>query len=943
MSEKKNESIADKKISRRSMLKWTGALAGAAAVGAGLGFEAAGLLQPTPMPSTTTTTTGATTPVAQEEEQVFLNGSGNMGGAPGGLWVYVKNGRIIRVRPVSTPPNKIQQTWRITAANRTYTPGPREGHPRVPHHTLTLRRRVYDPHRIKYPMKRVDWSSGNPNAQNRGKSKFVRISWDEALTTIASELKRVNDTYGPSGILQTYPSHMHPWFHLNESYRSVMNRTLCFAFGGHTGLVHSPDSWEGWVYGATWAWGYSWSWGLAPKSGIEDVMKNTKLIINWANDQLGQTADATFSVYQPYFKELGIKRIYITPDLNRSAIAYGDTWIPIFAGTDAALAAAIANVWITEGTYDKDYVATHSVGFDKWSDYITGKEDGVAKTPEWAEPRTGIKARVIRALAREWASKPTMVGMGNGTICRVPYGHEITRMVALLLAMQGIGKPGWGWTTLTSEPANPSAVHKKPQGLSSSEVWGNLNWVANKIPENTVHQMIWKNALPDAILKPPISWHGMGMTGANLPPKGVMPWWPHRISNDHGNNAQWSAAGVEVTYPVKGYSEVHAIMAGGSNLFGCWNHGAKLIQAYQNPKIEFVFRIDYWWAGDTILSDILLPACTVLERNDIAYSANFPAYLAKAIEPMWESKSDFEIEALLADKLGVLDKVHEGLDEDGWIERFFNSIAVSEYMSFQDFKNLKGAYPEGILPTYFEYPWNPLNKPAPPPSRGLGTFADDPKNQANWLNTKSGLIEFESGYLKDWFPGDKIRQPVPHYWDSWEGLQAPLAKKYTLLVDSPHPTWRFHNQYDENKWLSEIPSAKVRINGYAYEALWMNPKDAAARGIQNGDLVRVFNDRGQALMGAYVNEKMMPGVVRAPDGGFYDPIEPGNPQSLDKGGCMNYLSPHQYQDGGPDFTTDMPGGAPSPTWSAYLVEVEKYTGPQPVPDSASEVRIKEGI
>jgi trimethylamine-N-oxide reductase (cytochrome c) len=174
-------------------------------------------------------------------------------------------------------------------------------------------------------------------------------------------------------------------------------------------------------------------------------------------------------------------------------------------------------------------------------------------------------------------------------------------------------------------------------------------------------------------------------------------------------------------------------------------------------------------------------------------------------------------------------------------------------------------------------------------------------------------------------------------------LNSPTAKKYPLLVCSPHPTWRFHNQFDENKWLSEIPSAKVRKEGYAYEALWMNPKDAAARGIQNGDLVRVFNDRGQGLFGAYVNERTMPGTVRSPDGGYYDPIEPGNPQSLDKGGCMNFLAPHQYQAGGPDFTSDAPSGAPSPTWSAYLVQVEKYTGPTPVPDSASEVRIKEGI
>jgi anaerobic selenocysteine-containing dehydrogenase len=300
MSEKENESTTNKKISRRSMLKWTGALAGTAAVAAGLGFESAGLLRPAPTTATTTVTATAT----EEKEQVFLNGAGNMGGSVAGLWVYVKNGRIIRVRPASRPPDKVQKTWQITVGNRVFAPGPRDGHPRVAHHTLTFRRRVYDPHRIKYPMKRVDWSPDNRNPQNRGKSKFVRISWDEAISTIASELKRANDTYGPSSIIQTYPSHMHPWFTINESYRSVMNRTLCAAFGGYTGLVHSPDSWEGWVYGGAWVWGYSWSWGLAPKSDIEDLMKNSKMIVNWAYDMLGQSADAQYSVAQPWFKEL---------------------------------------------------------------------------------------------------------------------------------------------------------------------------------------------------------------------------------------------------------------------------------------------------------------------------------------------------------------------------------------------------------------------------------------------------------------------------------------------------------------------------------------------------------------------------------------------------------------------------------------------------------------
>ena len=107
-----------------------------------------------------------------------------------------------------------------------------------------------------------------------------------------------------------------------------------------------------------------------------------------------------------WFTELGIKQIYICPDLNYGAAVHADKWIPILPNTDAAMYLAIAYTWITEGTYDKEYVKTHVVGFDKFKDYVLGKEDGVPKTPKWASEKCGIPSRIIKALARAWAAKP---------------------------------------------------------------------------------------------------------------------------------------------------------------------------------------------------------------------------------------------------------------------------------------------------------------------------------------------------------------------------------------------------------------------------------------------------------------------------------------------------------------------------------------------------------
>ena len=129
--------------------------------------------------------------------------------------------------------------------------------------------------------------------------------------------------------------------------------------------------------------------------------------------------------------------------MNYGAAVHADKWIPIKPGTDAALQLAIAYVWMTEGTYDKEYVATHTFGYDKFEEYVLGKEDGIPKTPEWATPKCGIPETTIKALAREWASKRTTIVHGNGGPgIRSAYSTENGRLEVLLLAMQGLGKPG---------------------------------------------------------------------------------------------------------------------------------------------------------------------------------------------------------------------------------------------------------------------------------------------------------------------------------------------------------------------------------------------------------------------------------------------------------------------------------------------------------------------
>jgi trimethylamine-N-oxide reductase (cytochrome c) len=153
-----------------------------------------------------------------------------------------------------------------------------------------------------------------------------------------------------------------------------------------------------------------------------------------------------------FWHDAGIKQVYICPDLNYGAAIHADKWIPVLPNTDAALQLAIIHTWITEGTYDKEYVKTHTVGFDKVADYVLGKEDGIAKTPEWASAKCGVPEWTIKALARKSAAKRTSIGhVVGGSLIRGPYSHEPARLEAILLGMQGLGKPGIHQVSMLTE------------------------------------------------------------------------------------------------------------------------------------------------------------------------------------------------------------------------------------------------------------------------------------------------------------------------------------------------------------------------------------------------------------------------------------------------------------------------------------------------------------
>jgi len=855
-------------------------------------------------------------------EQVFTNCT-----TGGPVFVYVRNGKITRIEPLQLSPDDAE-SWVIEARGRKFSP-PRTA--MVSMFTLAERSRTYTSDRILYPLKRVDFNpEGDRRTENRGKSGYERISWDEALDILANEIKRINQTYGPGAILTTPSSH-HNWGNIGYRF-SAYHRFM--AILGAMYADHNPDSWEGWHWGAMHTWGFAWRLGIPEQYDLlEDALKHTEMIVFWSSDPESTTGsyggqESTMTRF--WLKELGVKMVFIDPYYNFTATNFADKWFAPRPGTDAALAAAIAYVWLTEDLYDKDYIEKRTYGFEKWRDYILGEEDGFPKTPQWAEKESGVPAREIKALAREWAKKKTMLAAGTrggwGGACRAAYATEWARMMVLLQAMQGLGKPGINiWSTTTGVPCNAEFFFPGyTEGGMSGELVNSSAGHQLLVRGITAHPVrstindpggahIPRILIPDCILNPPQEWRGRGFCGAST-------------------ETQFK----KYKYPEDGFPEVKMFWRYGGAYIGTMNNTNRWIKMYQSHKLEFVVNQSIWMEGEAQFADLVLPACTNFERWDIGEWANCSGYIPhtangcnhriivlqkKCIEPVGESKSDYDIFAMVAERLGFYDKFTEGgLTDLDWVRRMFEVSDLPKYISWEEFDK-KGYFVVPLPKDYKPTPalrWFAEGRKRDTPDWGpVGGKIEGLPDAVGNLDTQTGKIEFESQSLKRFDPNDWERPPVPKYIPSWEGHHTKeLISKYPLQLISPHPRFSFHTHHDGKEcWMNEVPEHRVKKeDGYYYWVIRINPEDAEKRGIKNGDIVKAYNDRGVVLCAAQVTGRVPPGIVHSYEScAIYDSIgEPG--ESPDRAGCINLLTPHRF------ISKNACGQAPN----SCLVEIEEW-------------------
>ncbi len=672
------------------------------------------------------------------------------------------------------------------------------------------RRRQYHPDRLQYPMKRTG---------KRGEGKFERIGWDEALDIMAAELKRVKKQYGNEAILVPYGTGSYNQTNGRQTAARLMN-----LFGGSLGFYNSY-SWAC-ISAAT-----PYMYGTSITGNQRQDWINSRYIIMWGWNPSEMRDGTNSEFFIKKAREQGARVVCIDPRMSMSAVSLADEWIPIRPGTDTAMMSAMAYVIITENLHDKDFIARCCLGFDKarmpegleheesYSDYILGHHDGQPKTPEWAETITGVPSTTIARIAREYATAgPAMLYQGYG-MQRRAYGEQPVLGGCALAAITGnVGIPG-GWAS----------------GIALQADDGGPFWNVFPVGRNPVRASI-----------PVFLWTEAITRGTSMGPEEGL------------RGAEKLSSNIRLIWCVASNILI--------NQHADVNRTASILK--DESLVEFIAVQDQFLTPSARFADLILPVCTQFETWGLEDGWKYgdeAIIMPKIAKPPFETRSDYQICANLAERLGLYDAYTLGRSEKDWIEWAVNYYRNTRFPEIPDLDTLhqmnRGVY----------------TKPVNSPKIAFADFRKDP--QKHPLNTPSGKIELFSKRLYDMGKPDTI-PAVPKYITEWESPFGEESRDYPLQALGHHYMPRVHSIHDGIDWLEEAFPQRV----------FMNPIDAEARGIKNGDLVLVYNQRGKIRIPCRITRKIMPGVVNIPQGAWYQPDSEGT----DVRGNINVLTSHRW-------------------------------------------------
>jgi len=711
--------------------------------------------------------------------------------------------------------------------------------------------------RVRKPAVRRGWLAaqrGGPKTA-RGEDGYVEVEWDEALALVAGELRRVREAHGNESIY----GGSYGWASAGRFHhaQSQIHRFLnCWG-----GYVRHMDSYS---LGAARS---LMPYLVAPMDHLmhshtdwDTLAEHTKIFLSFggvpaknAQVAVGGTAGHLVRGGLAKLQQAGVRFINVSPVQDDIDTGGAVEWWPIRPNTDTALLLALAHTLRVRGLHDTAFLQGHCTGFEVFEAYVLGQTDGQPKTPAWAAGITGLPAADIEQLALDLAANRSMINMA-WALQRAHHGEQPYWALLSVAAMLGqIGLPGGGFGVCYGAENLMGSKSRRLFGPTFDQ------------GRNAVKSFIPVARIADMLLNPgaPFTYHGK-------------------------------------TYY---YEDIRLVYWAGGNPFHHHQDLARLVRAWQKPETIIVH--EQYWTPAAKMADIVLPATTTLERDDIFYAAREPviAAMKSAQAPTGEARDDYAIFAELSRMLDIEQAFTEGLDARGWLERLYG-----------DWRGKLADRADVALPPFEDF-WREGLVPLPQtgePVVLLEEFRRDPV--AHPLHTASGRIEIFCKTIADFglddCPGYACWRE-PHEW-----LGSPLSAQFPFHLISDQPRNKLHSQLDHS------PNSRAdKIDGR--EPAYLNPADAEVRGIRHGDLVRLFNARGSCLSVAVPSEAIRSGVVRLSTGAWFDPArgvgESDGTPVLDKHGNPNVL------------TADVPASSFSQGCSAHtcLVEIERWRGAIP--------------
>ena len=728
------------------------------------------------------------------------------------------------------------------AGGRLVAAHPLPGDPTPSPMLATIPAMLHHATRITQPMVRESYLRRRTGSDRRmrGGEPFVPVSWPTALNLVGDELARVRAEHGPSAIYAGSG-----WGSPGRLHNSVGLLTRFLAAGG--GYAEAVTNFS---FGAAMI--------LVPRivgtgdpigAGVTTwpvILQHTRLFVCFGglpakNGQISPGGLARHQLPQTLqaMEAAGIETVCLSPvqdDAPGTA-----AWIPLRPGSDLAVMMGMAHTLLSEGLADHAFLERYTVGFEQFRPYLLGDTDGTPKDADWAAALSAVPAAQIRSLARRMAATRSMLSV-SWSVQRAERGEQPFWMAIVLAAMLGqIGLPGGGFgfgygaMGTIGMPRLPVAIPKMPT-----------------IP-NMSGCIVPCARATDMLLSP---------------------------------GAEYDFNGRRLTYP-----DVRLMYWSGGNPFHHSSDLNRLLQAWQKPETIIVH--EPWWTPAARRADIVLPAATFLERNDIAAAAYDDTWFAmkQAVAPVGQSRRDYDIFSDLADVLGYGARFTEGRDEMGWLRAIYDTAQQAAAKLGADLPDFDGFWEAGEV-----------RLPARQQRVLFDTFRADPDTHR--LATPSGLIEIASSTIGGFGYADTAAYPTWQAPSEWAGA-ADLGNRLDLV--SNQPRHRLHSQMDPGP-----VSGSAKVAGR--EPARLNPADAADRGIRDGDVVRLFNDRGACLAGAVVTDRIMRGVVELATGAWFDPES-----SVCRHGNPNVLTRDQG-------TSSLAQGCAAQT---ALVHVERYVGAAP--------------